>query len=307
MKSETVELEPIRSALFVPGNRPDRVDKAVATAADHVIIDLEDAVAVSQKKEARTLVRDKIIAHQNRGVLVRINGLETDFFKGDLEAILVKELGGIVLPKTENKLQVGEIHRLLTDLENKRGLQAESTAVILLIESALGVQNIFEISSTATELKREFLIALGAADYALDMGIEITKDGTELIYPRSRIAVACRAAGMPAPLDTPFMIDLKDIDALKDDAGRAKQMGFQGKLCIHPNQIEPCHAIFTPTGEQLDFARRVVDAFEAEEARGVAAIEVDGKFVDYAIVKRSRRILRMASRIAEVQTRVTYE
>jgi len=298
MKLETDKLGPIRTALFVPGNRPDRVDKAIATAADRVIIDLEDAVAVSQKVETRALVRDKIIAHKDRGVLVRINGLETDFFMGDIEAVVVKELGGIVLPKTENGHQVDKIHRLLVDFEKKQGLNAGGIAVILLTESALAIQNIFKILSAAIELNREFLVALGAADYALDMGIEITKDGRELIYPRSRIAVACRAAGIAPPLDTPFMIDLKDIEALKDDAARAKQLGFQGKLCIHPNQIEPCHVIFTPTAEEISFARRVVDAFEAEESSGAAAIQVDGKFVDYPVVERSRRILQLASRIA---------
>ena len=298
MKLETDKLGPIRTALFVPGNRPDRVDKAIATAADRVIIDLEDAVAVSQKVETRALVRDKIIAHKDRGVLVRINGLETDFFMGDIEAVVVKELGGIVLPKTENGHQVDKIHRLLVDFEKKQGLNAGGITVILLTESALAIQNIFKILSAAIELNREFLVALGAADYALDMGIEITKDGRELIYPRSRIAVACRAAGIAPPLDTPFMIDLKDIEALKDDAARAKQLGFQGKLCIHPNQIEPCHVIFTPTAEEISFARRVVDAFEAEESSGAAAIQVDGKFVDYPVVERSRRILQLASRIA---------
>jgi citrate lyase subunit beta/citryl-CoA lyase len=163
------------------------------------------------------------------------------------------------------------------------------------VESALGVQNIFQIASAAAELNREFLIAMGAADYALDMGIELTKDGGELIYPRSRIALACRAAGMAPPLDTPFMIDLKDMEALKKDAARAKQLGFQGKLCIHPNQIEPVHGIFTPTAEEIAFARRVVEVFEAEEARGTAAILVDGKFVDYPVVERSRRILQLAA------------
>ena len=295
MKLETDKLGPIRSALFVPGNRPDRVDKAVATAADRVIIDLEDAVAVSQKVETRALVRDKIIDHEDRRVLVRVNGLETDFIIGDLAAIVVNELGGLVLPKTENSHQIGEIHRLLVDLENKQGLAAGNTAVILLVESALGVQNIFQISSATVKLNREFLIALGAADYALDMGIEITKDGGELVYPRSRIAVACRAAGIEPPLDTPFMIDLKDIEALKVDAARAKQLGFQGKLCIHPNQIEPVHGIFTPTAEEISFARRVVEAFEAEEAGGSAAILVDGKFVDYPVVERARRILQLAA------------
>jgi citrate lyase subunit beta/citryl-CoA lyase len=200
-----------------------------------------------------------------------------------------------MLPKTEDSRQVEKIHRLLVDLEKKQGLTAGNTPVILLVESALGVQNIFQISSAATELNRAFLIALGAADYGLDMGIEITKDGGELIYPRSRIALACRAAGMAPPLDTPFMIDLKDIEALKNDAARAKQLGFQGKLCIHPNQIQPVHGIFTPTAEEISFARRVVDAFEAEEAGGSAAILVDGKFVDYPVVERSRRILQLAS------------
>ena len=297
MQPETDKLGPIRSALFVPGDRPDRVDKAVATAADRVIIDLEDAVAVSQKVETRALVRDNIIAHKDRRVLARVNGLETDFIMGDLEAVVVKELGGLMLPKTENRQQVDKIHRLLADLEKKQGLAAGKTAVILLVESALGVQNIFQITSAATELNREFLIALGAADYALDMGIEITKDGRELIYTRSRIVVACRAAGIAPPLDTPFMIDLKDIEALKDDAARAKQLGFQGKLCIHPNQIEPVHGIFTPTAEEISFARRVIEVFEAEEAGGAAAILVDGKFVDYPVVERSRRILQLASLI----------
>ncbi|MGD2096890.1 MAG: CoA ester lyase [Desulfobacterales bacterium] len=300
MQPETDKLGPIRSALFVPGNRPDRVDKAVATPADRVIIDLEDAVAVGQKEESRPLVRDKVIAHRDRGVLVRINGLETEFMMGDLEAVVVNELGGLVLPKIENSHQVGKIHRLLFDCEKQQKMQAGSIAVILLVESALGVQNIFQISTATTELNREFLIALGAADYALDMGIEITKDGRELIYPRSRIAVACRAAGIAPPLDTPFMIDLKDIEALKDDATRAKQLGFQGKLCIHPNQIEPVHVVFTPSAEEISFAQRVVDAFEAEEARGSAAIKVDGKFVDYPVVERSRRILQLAGRIGGI-------
>lgn len=295
MKLETDKLGPIRSALFVPGDRPDRVDKAVATAADRVIIDLEDAVALSQKVETRALVRDNIIAHKDRRVLARVNGLETDFIMGDLEAVVVKDLGGLMLPKTENRQHVHKIHGLLADLEKKQGLAAGKTAVILLVESALGVQNSFQITSAAAELNREFLIALGAADYALDMGIEITKDGRELIYPRSRIVVACRAAGIAPPLDTPFMIDLKDIEALKDDAARAKQLGFQGKLCIHPNQIEPVHGIFTPTAEEISFARRVVEVFEAEEAEGSAAILVDGKFVDYPVVERSRRILQLAA------------
>ena len=297
MKPEKTELGPIRTALFVPGNRPDRVDKAVVTAADRVIIDLEDAVAFSQKEETRPVVRDKIIAHKDRRILVRVNALETDFLLGDLQAIVVEELGGLVLPKTENNEYVGEIHRLLADFEKKQGLQTESIGVILLIESARALQNIYQITSAAGEQNREFLVALGAADYTLDLGIEMTKEGTELTYPRSRIPIACRAAGLAPPLDTPFMIDLKDIDALKADAKRAKQLGFQGKLCIHPNQIEPCNTIFSPTRDEILYAEKVIQAFEEAEDKGLAAIQLEGGFIDYPVVERAERILKLAGTI----------
>ena len=129
------------------------------------------------------------------------------------------------------------------------------------------------------------------------MGIEITKEGAELSYPRSRIAVASRAARIEPPLDTPFMMDLRDMEALKVDAGRAKQLGFQGKLCIHPNQIEPCHAIFSPTKEEMLYAERVVRAFEEAEKEGSAVLLLDGKFIDYPVVERARRILKVAKLI----------
>jgi citrate lyase subunit beta/citryl-CoA lyase len=172
-----------------------------------------------------------------------------------------------------------------------------SVYVVVLIESARGVQNIFRILSEAIEPARAFLAAFGAADYSLDMGIDVSRDGAELHYPRSRIAVACRAAGREPPIDTPFMIDLKDLDGLKADARRAKQLGFQGKLCIHPNQVGPCNDIFSPTAEEIQYARRVVEAFEKSEAEGVGALQLDGKFIDIPVVERSRRIIRLGASI----------
>ena len=123
----------------------------------------------------------------------------------------------------------------------------------------------------------------------------MTREGTELLYPRSRLAVACRAAGIEPPLDTPFMIDFKDIEALKTDALRARQLGFQGKLCIHPNQIEPCNILFSPSREDIVYAEKVIRAFEEAEAKGIASLQVEGNFVDYAIVERSRRIMKLAA------------
>jgi len=273
------------------------VDKAFNTGADAVIIDLEDAVALSEKEEARPKVREKILEHAERKVIVRVNALSTPFIQGDLDEIIVNGLDSIIVPKVETVDHIHEINSLLLRAENEKGLAPGAVSIIPLIESAKAVQNIFTIVSEKTEPMRLFTVAFGSADYTLDMGIEITKEGAELFYPRSRIAIACRAADVEPPLDTPFMIDLKDMEALKDDAKKAKQLGFQGKLCVHPNQIEPCHAVFSPSRNEILFAERAVQAFEEAEAKGVAALQLDGKFIDYPVVERSRRILKLAAAI----------
>lgn len=288
----------IRTALFVPGNRPDRVDKAVNTAADVVIIDLEDAVPYSQKEETRPVVCKKVIAYQKRPVLVRINALDTEFFKDDLNSVVVEGLSCIMVPKVETAAQILEIHRELQKVEENIGLQPGSVSIIPLIESALGVENIFQIMSQRIEPRRLFTAAFGAADFALDMGFEITRSGEELHYPRARIAVACRAAGVEPPLDTPFMIDLKDREALKADIKRACQLGFQGKLCIHPNQVDICNQLFSPSKEEIQYARKVIKAFDEAEAGGSGAIQMEGKFVDRPVVERAKRILKIATRIS---------
>jgi citrate lyase subunit beta/citryl-CoA lyase len=292
------ELEFIRTALFVPGNRPDRVDKAVNTAADVVIIDLEDAVPYSQKKETRPVVREKILDYQERPVLVRINALDTEFFQEDLDAVVVKGLSCVMVPKVEAAAQILEINRGLLEVEAKKGMRPGSVSIIPLIESALAVENVFQIVSQRTDPERLFTVAFGAADFTLDMGFEITKTGEELFYPRARIAVACRAAGVEPPLDTPFMIDLKDPEALEADIKRACRLGFQGKLCIHPNQIDICNRLFSPTTEEIQYAQKVIQAFDEAEAGGSAAIQLDGKFVDYPVVERCRRILKISKLIS---------
>ncbi len=290
-------LGPTRTALFVPGNRPDRVEKAVGSGADAVIIDLEDAVPPSEKAESRPKVREKITAFRESVILVRVNAIGSEFLAGDLDEIVVDGLGCIVVPKVESAGDVREIDGHLSEVERRKDLEPGTISVIPLIESARAVQNVFEILSERTKPSRLLTAAFGAADYTLDMGIEITREGAELDYPRSRIAVACRAAGVDPPLDTPFMIDLKDVDALRADAERAKRLGFQGKLCIHPIQIEACHAVFSPTAEEVEHAERVIQAFEDAEARGIGAIQLDGKFIDAPIVEKSRRIAKLAAAI----------
>lgn len=286
---------PVRTALFVPGNRPDRVDKAVNTRADAIIIDLEDAVHPAEKEKTRHIIRDKIKEHQGRKIIVRINALNTQFVHGDLEEVVVENLSGIMLPKVERASHIQEINTLLLDMEKRNKLEPGSITIIPLIESALAVENIFQIVSERTDPERLFTVAFGAADFTLDLGIKITKSGEELSYPRSRIAVACCAAGIQPPIDTPFMIDLKDLDALKKDTKRARQLGFGGKLCIHPSQVEICNRLFSPAKEEIEYAKKVIQAFEEAEAGGIAAIQIEGKFIDYPVVEQSRCILKLAA------------
>lgn len=290
-----MELGPIRTALFVPGNRPDRVDKAVNSGADAVIIDLEDAVPLTQKEETRPKVREKLITHKDRKIFVRVNGPGSDYLQGDLDEVVVQGLFCIIVPKVQGAAHIQELNTLLLNVEKEKGIEQGTISIIPLIESAKAVQDIFQIVSEKTDPKRLFTVAFGGADYALDLGIEITKDATELTYPRSAICIACRAAGVEPPLDTPFMVDLKDQEGLEADAKRAKQLGFQGKLCIHPGQIETCNAIFSPTKDEIIYAEKVIKAFEEAQERGMAVIQLDGRFIDYPVVERSRRIIKLAA------------
>ncbi len=287
----------IRTALFVPGNRPDRIVKAFGTGADVVIIDLEDAVPLSEKESSRPNVREKVAEFADRMILVRTNALGSAFVDGDLDEAIVEGVNGIILPKVERADDITKINTLLIEVEKNRSLPKGSIRVFPLIESAAGVQHIYDIVSTKTKPERIYTVMFGAADYTLDMGIEMTMGGNELFYARSRIAIACRAAGIAPPVDTPFMIDLKNTEALISDARRAKELGFQGKLVIHPNQVEPCNRIFSPLPEEIKKAEKIVKAFEEAEAAGMAAIQLEGKFIDYPVVKRSKDILALAATI----------
>ncbi|MBE9570621.1 MAG: CoA ester lyase [Proteobacteria bacterium] len=287
----------IRTALFVPGNRPDRIVKAFGTGADVVIIDLEDAVPLSEKESSRPNVREKVAEFTDRMILVRTNALGSSFVDGDLDEAIVEGVNGIILPKVERADDITKINTLLIEVEKNRSLPEGSIRVFPLIESAAGVQHIYDIVSTKTKPDRIYTVMFGAADYTLDMGIEMTMGGNELFYARSRIAIACRAAGIAPPVDTPFMIDLKNTEALISDARRAKELGFQGKLVIHPNQVEPCNRIFSPLPEEIKKAEKIVKAFEEAEAAGMAAIQLEGKFIDYPVVKRSKDILALAAAI----------
>ncbi|RJQ80168.1 MAG: CoA ester lyase [Desulfobacteraceae bacterium] len=290
----------LRSALFVPGNRPERIDKAVATAADIVIIDLEDAVPIAEKKAVLPIVRKKLNEHRTHRMMVRVNAFETGLTQGDLAGIVGPGVCAVMLPKVQSAADIVHMAKLILAAEDASGIERGSLGLVALVETALGVENAYAIAAAQTHPQRLHTIAFGAADFTLDMGIRISKTGEELAFPRARIAVACRAAGIAPPLDTPWMIDLKDREAFEADVVRGRCLGYRGKLCIHPNQVDFCNRTFSPSEEEIVFAAKVVEAFEAAEAAGQAAIQVEGKFVDYPVVAQSRRILAFADTIGRV-------
>jgi citrate lyase subunit beta / citryl-CoA lyase len=284
---------PLRSFLFAPGNHARRVEKALSLDADAVILDLEDAVAIAEKSATREVVA-AALERPRRGLLyVRVNAVDTEFCHGDLVAVVQPGLDGIILPKVESAAGIATIDWLLTQLERDRGLPVGDIDLIPIIETARGVQQIDAILAADTRVRR---VAFGAGDFTLDLNMTWSRSETELAHARAVIATASRASGIDAPLDTVW-VDLTDAEGLEASARTALGYGFQGKLCIHPDQIAVVNRVFTPSDAEIAFAERVNAAFANAEAEGSAAIQLEGKFIDYPIVYRAQRVLRKVAAI----------
>lgn len=289
----------LRSLLFAPGNHVRRVEKALSLDADAVILDLEDAVAIAEKPATRGVVA-AALQRPRRGLLyVRINAFDTEFCHGDLVAVVQTGLDGIILPKIESVAGIATIDWLLTQLERDRGLSAGNIDLIPIVETARGLREIDAILAAGTRVRR---IAFGAGDFTLDLNMAWSRGEAELAHARAVIATASRAAGIDAPLDTVW-VDLTDPDGLEASARTALAYGFQGKMCIHPEQIAVVNRVFTPSDTEIAFAERVCAAFEQAEAEGSAAIQLDGKFIDYPIVYRAQRVLQKIATIRARESR----
>jgi citrate lyase subunit beta/citryl-CoA lyase len=278
---------PLRSFLFAPGNHPRRVEKALTLDADAVILDLEDAVAIAEKPATRGTVVAAYAQPRTGLLYVRVNAADTEFCHGDFIAIVRAGLDGIILPKVESAATIQTIDWLLTNLERERGLPVGGIDLTPIIETAKGVRDIDAILTAGTRVKH---CAFGAGDFTLDVNMIWSRAEGELAYARARVVTASRAAGIEAPLDTVW-VDLQDEEGLEASTRQALALGFQGKMCIHPNQIGVVNRVFTPTNAEIDFAERVVAAFAQAEKEGSAAIQLDGKFIDYPIVYRAQRTL----------------
>jgi len=257
-----------RSYLFVPGNRPDRFDKAYGAGADAVIVDLEDAVPPQDKAAARNALAAWLLPE--RPVLVRINSVGSEAFDEDLRLCDVPGVAGIVLPKAET-LDAAILGRCTSS----------GTAIFPLIETAQGIWNARALAQAPCVQRLMF----GSIDLQVDLDMDAGED--ELLYYRSHLVLASRLAGLPSPVDG-VSTAIDDLDQLRADTRRARRLGFGAKLCIHPRQLGCVHAALCPSEQETAWARRIVAA--AEAARG-AAVAVDGKMVDLPVIRKAQRIL----------------
>jgi citrate lyase subunit beta/citryl-CoA lyase len=280
----------IRTFLFAPGNHPRRVEKALTLDADAVILDLEDACPVADKIATRPVVVGALQGARRPRGFVRVNPLSTTFGYGDLVAVVRKGVDGIVLPKVEtaDELRTGEW--LLTQLERENGLEPGSIDLMPIVETGKGLRNLDAIAHAATRVRR---LAFGAGDFTLDMNLAWSREEGELLPYRTAFALASRAAGLEAPIDTVW-VRVQDKEGFAASARRVRELGFQGKMCIYPDQIPVANAAFSPSPEQIAWAERVVAAFEEAEKSGSAAIQLDGQFLDYPIVYQAERVLASA-------------
>jgi citrate lyase subunit beta/citryl-CoA lyase len=291
-----------RSILFTPGNQPRRVEKALALDADGVILDLEDAVAVSDKAAARQPVAEALRRPRRTRGYVRVNAPSTPFCYRDLVETLHDKVDGVFLPKVESAADLHAIDWLMAALERERGIAEGSIDLVPMVETAAGVARVDRILQARSlrpyqapwRVKR---LAFGAADFSLDAGLSPSHEEPELAAARDRVVLASRAAGFEAPLDSPWF-HLRDAEGFRRALERSRRGGFQGRLCVHPDQVPLANAAFTPGADEVARAERIVAAFEAVEAKGGAAVEVDGQMVDYPIVHRARALLETMREIA---------
>ncbi len=281
-----------RSLLFAPGNHARRVEKAFTLSADVVILDLEDACPVAEKIATRAVVVEALQRPRRSLGYVRINALSTDFGFGDLCAVVAAGVDGIMLTKVDSADQIKIADWVMTQLERERGLQAGAIDLIPLIETGAGMAHVADIAGAARRVKR---LAFGAGDFTMDLGLRWSREETELLSFRSSLVLASRAAGIEPPIDLAWL-HTKDSEGFSNSLRWARTLGFQGKLCIHPDHVEPINQAFSPTDEEVTRAQGIVDAFQDAESKGSAAFVLDGALIDYAIVVHAERTLAAAAR-----------
>ena len=283
-----------RPMLFIPGNTPNLLINSPYLGADAVIYDLEDAVSPAEKDSARILVRNTLrsVDLGGRETIVRINAIDTEYWKKDIDAVAPQRPSILMVPKSSRAEDIQAVDDYVTRVEERLGAPQHAIRLMPLIETALGVENAFSIAAASPRVAALFL---GAEDLTADLRCQRTKEGREIEYARTRLVVAARAANVDV-YDTPFT-DVNDDEGIWEDARVAKSLGFTGKASISPRHIQAINAVFSPTQAEVDYAYEVMDAIRAAREQGKGAIALRGKMIDAPIVARAQQTIDMAREI----------
>ena len=297
-------MKPYRSMLFVPGHKADWADKAIASGADAIILDLEDSVPAGEKGQARKTVRDTIdrldAANVPAGVWVRPNSADSGLMGADLECVMTRGLDGLFLPKVFTAREVVGIDAVVSHIEQREGLERASVGLIITFETAASMAHCEEIAAASPRIA-SLLGATGPnADVGRELGFEFTPEGLETLYLRSRIVLACRANGLHHPLAGLWQ-DIADIAGFRRFAEDNRRLGYRGIVLIHPSHVAPANEVFTPTAEKVEYYRRMILAFREAEAQGSAAVDFEGQHIDLAHVKTAEGVIELARAVTENQ------
>jgi citrate lyase subunit beta/citryl-CoA lyase len=292
-------VKPLRSLLFVPGNKPAWMEKALGYGADALIFDLEDAVPMADKEAARVLVRQALERLHGRGpvLTVRINALETGYAGDDLEAVVCSGLAAIVVPKVETPADIAALDALLTQCERRAGLEIGQSEIFPTLETAKGIYSAYQIATCSSRVATVSAAAGKGGDTARSLGYIWSKEATETLYIRSKVLLEARAAGLAYPLIASWF-DIADLDGLRADARLNRQLGYSGQVVIHPSHVPIVNDVFTPTVEEIAYYTGLLTAMENAAGQGTAAVRYQGAMVDIAMVKTAQQVLALARAVA---------
>ena len=287
-------MELLRSWMFVPGHRQRMIDKALGLNADAIMLDIEDGVAPSEKDTARKNIGESLGRKKTPGSparYVRINAIGHPRMDADLDAVVRPGLEGLVLPKVDTVAEARKVDAILTDRESKRRMPSGGIKLLIAIESPKGLLNAPAIAASSSRVTG---LMFGAEDFGREIGLPAVREGEarDLIFARSAMVIAAASAHVQA-IDGVW-VDLNDGPGLLGFAKQSRRLGFSGMSCIHPSQVDAINTTFSPTAEEIDYCKKVLQAFEEANARGDGSIAFGGQLIDRPIVERARRTIDMA-------------
>lgn len=293
-----IDVHPVRSVLFVPANREDRMRKALTLDADAVIYDLESAIPRGEADTARRMVRDVIASHTTTRprIFVRVSAVDTEPFAADLAAALHPNLAGVLLPQIARVDDVRAAAAALDEAERRAGVAPRTVILWPLLETANALRTAYEIATASPRIAYMGGATSRGGDLARSVGFRFTPGGEETLYLRSKVLIDARAAGIENPISG-LWGNIEDLDGLRDFAIRTRNLGYEGMMVIHPSHVAIVNEAFTPSAAEIDEWQRIVDAMEQAEREGLGAIRLEGRLIDVAHVLTARKDLARARRL----------